>query len=133
MIHSSSDPTDWSRLEAEDAAEAARAQADEARVKRGFWHKIRRTAASVPFAEDAVAAYFAAFDRNTPLKVRAGLMAALAYFVLPADFAPDILPVIGFGDDAAVLFTALKLLSSHITPTHRDAAHEALEDLKSGR
>ncbi|MEP9375751.1 YkvA family protein [Aquabacter sp. CN5-332] len=122
------DGTDWSGLDAEDRQKA---ENDETSVRRGFWRKLKRHAAAVPFAEDAVAAYFAAFDRETPLKVRAGLLGALAYFLLPADFMPDFLPLIGFGDDAAVLFGAMQLLSSHIRPHHREAARTTLEQMKS--
>ena len=92
--------------------EASRAE----RVRRGFWKKFRATARHIPFAEDAVASYFAAFDRQTPLKVRAALLAALAYFVLPVDLTPDFLPLIGFSDDAAVLMGALRLLSGSRGP-----------------
>jgi len=96
------------------------------RVRRVFWPKFRRFAARLPFAEDLLAAYFCAFDRNTPRQVQVALIGALAYFVLPFDFVPDMLPLIGFTDDAAVLATAIKLVASHITPQHREAARRAL-------
>jgi uncharacterized membrane protein YkvA (DUF1232 family) len=106
-----------------DEAQAAR---DEARVRREFWPKLRRTAARLPFAEDLVAAYYCAFDRRTPRRVQAVLLGALAYFVLPFDFVPDMLPLIGFTDDAAVLATAIKIVAAHIAPEHRDAARRLL-------
>jgi uncharacterized membrane protein YkvA (DUF1232 family) len=46
--------------------------------------------------------------------------------VLPFDFIPDMLPLIGFTDDAAVLATAIKLVAVHITPQHREAARRVL-------
>jgi uncharacterized membrane protein YkvA (DUF1232 family) len=58
--------------------------------------------------------------------VKAALLGALAYFVLPVDLVPDILPVLGYADDAAVLATALRLVASHIRPEHREAARQAL-------
>jgi uncharacterized membrane protein YkvA (DUF1232 family) len=99
---------------------------DEARVKRGFWDKAKRVAGDLPFAEDLLAAYYCAFDRATPLQVRAALMGALAYFVLPFDAIPDMLPFLGYGDDAAVLATALRMVSAHMRPEHRAAARRAL-------
>jgi uncharacterized membrane protein YkvA (DUF1232 family) len=110
------------------AGEMGEAQAarDEARVRRGFWPKLRRTAARLPFAEELVAAYYCAFDRRTPRRVQAVLLGALAYFVLPFDFVPDMLPLIGFTDDAAVLATAIKMVAAHITPEHQDAARRLL-------
>ena len=83
-------------------------------------------AATLPFAEDLLAAYYCAFDRQTPRHVQAALLGALAYFILPFDFIPDMLPVLGFTDDAAVLAAAIRTVASHITPAHRDAAREML-------
>ena len=99
---------------------------DEERVRRGFWPKVKRVAAKLPFAEDLLAAYYAAFDRQTPLQVKAALIGALAYFVLPADAMPDILPLLGYTDDALVLVTALRMVSGHIRDEHREAARQAL-------
>jgi uncharacterized membrane protein YkvA (DUF1232 family) len=96
------------------------------RVRRTFWPKFRRFAAGLPFAEDLLAAYFCAFDRNTPRRVQAVLIGALAYFILPFDFVPDMLPVLGFTDDAAVLATAIRMVAAHISPAHREAARRAL-------
>ncbi len=108
--------------------EAATAR-DEARVRRDFWPKVKRVAARLPFVEELLAAYYCAFDRNTPRHVQVALLGALAYFVLPFDFVPDMLPVIGFGDDAAVLATAIRLIATHITPEHHEAARRALDEI----
>ncbi len=108
-------------------ADPRRAARDQATVRRGFWTKMRRVAARLPFAEDALAAYYCAFDRDTPMQVKAALMAALAYFVLPFDFVPDMMPMLGFADDAAILATALRMVAAHLRPEHRAAAREAIE------
>lgn len=99
---------------------------DESRVRSDFWCKARRVASRLPFAEDLLAAYFCAFDRATPTHVKAALVGALAYFVLPFDGIPDVLPFLGYTDDAAILATAIKLVAGHIRPEHRNAAREAL-------
>ncbi|MEA2903439.1 MAG: hypothetical protein QOI12_826 [Alphaproteobacteria bacterium] len=105
---------------------ARRAARDEERVRRGFWDKARRVAGGLPFAEDLLAAYYCAFDHGTPLQVKAALVGALAYFVLPFDLVPDMLPMLGYTDDAAVLIAALRLVSTHVKPEHREAAQRAL-------
>src|SRR5205085_7108424 len=102
---------------------------DEATVRRRFWRKLKRFAAQLPFAEDLAAAYYCAFDRDTPLQVKAALVGALAYFVLPFDVIPDMMPLLGFADDAAVLATALRLVASHMKPAHRAAAQRAMARL----
>jgi uncharacterized membrane protein YkvA (DUF1232 family) len=106
--------------------DADRMARDEETVRRGFWRKARTFAARLPFAEDLLAAYYCAFDRDTPLQVKAALIGALAYFVLPFDLVPDMMPMLGFADDAAVLATALRLVASHLRPEHRAAAKRAL-------
>ena len=105
---------------------AARLAEDPARVRKEFWKKLKRVAAKLPFVEDLLAAYYCAFDRQTPRHVQAALLGALAYFILPFDIVPDLMPVLGFTDDAAVLATALRMVANHIKPEHRDAARAAL-------
>jgi uncharacterized membrane protein YkvA (DUF1232 family) len=95
-------------------------------LRRRFWRKLKRLAVKLPFAEDLLAAYYCAFDRATPRHVQVALLGALAYFVLPFDFVADVLPVLGFADDAAVLATAIRLVASHITPEHHAAAQAAM-------
>ena len=96
------------------------------RVRRGFWSKVKRVAAQIPFAEDLLTAYYCAFDRETPREVQAALIGALAYFVLPFDIIPDFIPVLGYTDDAAVFAAAIRMVAQHIRPEHRDAARRAL-------
>jgi uncharacterized membrane protein YkvA (DUF1232 family) len=120
----------WSPSWADIEALTRRIAADEAKLRRSFWKKLRGLAARLPFAEDLIAAHYCAFDRQTPIHVKAVLVGALAYFVLPTDFIPDVLPVIGYTDDAAVLAAAIKLVSSHITPDHREAAQRALARMR---
>jgi uncharacterized membrane protein YkvA (DUF1232 family) len=107
--------------------DTGRLAGNEETVRRELWGKARRVAAKLPFAEDLLAAYYCALDRETPMQVKAALFGALAYFVLPFDGVPDILPMLGFADDAAVLATALRMVTSHLRPEHRAAAKRVLE------
>lgn len=105
---------------------------NEQKVRVGFWPKLAKVFASIPFAEDALAAYYCAFDRATPLKVKGVLLAALAYFVLPLDAVPDFLLGLGFTDDMAVLLTAISMIRGHLRPAHYDKARETLDRFKRG-
>ena len=98
-------------------------------MRRKFWRKLLREAASIPFLEDLLTAYYCAFDRNTPLYVKAVLVGAIVYFAVPDDLIPDML--IGLADDAAVLAAAFKLVSLHIKPEHRHAAQSMLAQLRA--
>lgn len=106
---------------------AGRLAQDRDSVRRRFWSKLKRVAVRLPFAEDLLAAYYCAFDRQTPRHVQASLLGAIAYFILPFDFVPDMLPMLGFTDDAAILATAIRTVAAHITPEHREAARAALK------
>lgn len=102
---------------------------NEARVAQGFWDKLRRSLGRLPFLEDAVSAYYCAFDPRTPRPVKAMLLAALAYFVVPSDMIPDFVAGLGFTDDATVLYATLRLVSGHITDRHRARARRRLTAL----
>ncbi|MGG7516998.1 YkvA family protein [Allorhizobium undicola] len=100
----------------------------EEQVKARFWPTLRKAIRHIPFSRDVVAAFFCATDRQTPLRVRGILLAALGYFVLPFDAVPDMLAFVGFTDDIAVLTTALAMINSHIKEKHYDAADAVLSD-----
>jgi uncharacterized membrane protein YkvA (DUF1232 family) len=103
-------------------AQFAFPQGEEKALLERFWRKLGAVAASIPFAEDLLTAYYCAFDRKTPMPVKASLVGAIAYFVLPIDAIPDVLPILGFTDDAAMLAATINLVSAYITPEHRTAA-----------
>ncbi|WP_332765980.1 YkvA family protein [Phenylobacterium sp.] len=105
-------------------------QVNEQRVAKGFWPKIRRTAAKIPFAGDALSVWFCAKDPATPRTAKAMMMAALAYFVLPADAIPDVLAVVGFTDDAAVFAALMALVGKNLKPRHRDEAKALLAQMQ---
>ena len=106
---------------------ADRLAEDRDSVRRRFWIKFKQVVAKLPFAEELLAAYYCAFDRETPRHVQVALLGALAYFILPFDFMPDMLPILGFTDDAAVLATAIRMVAGNITTEHREAARAALK------
>lgn len=105
---------------------ARRAFRDEQDLLARVLEKVRRLARQLPFAEDVLAAWVCARDPATPARVRWILLMALAYFVMPLDTVPDILPVLGFTDDAAVLATAFATVRSAIQPGHRETARAML-------
>lgn len=99
--------------------------ADEPRL----WRKLARVAARITFANSLLAAWYCAADGRTPMHVRGVLLAALAYFVLPADAVPDIIAGIGFTDDAAVVATVLGMFARHVTVEHKEKASRRLDEL----
>lgn len=105
---------------------------NEERVKAKFLPKLARVLASVPFAEDMVAAYYCAFDKTTPMRAKGILFGALAYFILPIDVIPDVILGLGFTDDMAVLLAAFNVVRTHVNQSHRDRARDTLDRIRRG-
>ena len=109
---------------------------NEQRVARGFWPKIRKVAAHVPFASDALAVWFCARDDETPVAAKGMMFAALAYqlafnsLIRAVDAIPDFIAGIGYTDDAAVFVAVLSIVGKHLKPRHREAAKAAVERLR---
>ncbi|CDN49869.1 YkvA family protein [Neorhizobium galegae] len=100
----------------------------ERQVRARFWPTLKRAVRQVPFSRDLIAAYYCAIDRRTPTRVRGVLLAALAYFIMPIDFLPDMFVLVGFTDDVAVLAAAFRMIQGHIADRHYEAADLALAD-----
>lgn len=120
--------SEWQKPFTKAEMEAARrATRDEAGILSDFSSMMRTLARSLPFATDALAAYYCVRDPATSARVKFILLAALAYFVMPLDTLPDFLPLLGFTDDAAVLAAAIHTVRGAITPSHREAAEAMIK------
>jgi len=98
-------------------------------VTKSFWRKFGRVASLIPFAPELLSAYYCSIDPETPVRVRAILLAALAYFILPADLIPDFIIGLGFSDDATVLTAAIGIVAGHITDAHKSQASSTIKQL----
>lgn len=107
--------------------EAEKLKQDQTRVERDFWRKLKSVARKIPFIDELVAVYYCAMDPETPAKVKLILFGALAYFIMPFDFVADFMPMLGFADDATVLFAAIRAVLPHIKSQHRIDAQQALD------
>ena len=112
------------------AALSRRMAANEQGLRRKIWRKLKREAASLPFAEQLLTAHYFAFDLNTPLYVKVVLVGAIVYFVVPYYLIASYVPLIRYADDAAVLAAAIKAVSSHIRPEHKEAARRTLARMR---
>lgn len=95
-------------------------------VEQGFWPRLLKLAGRIPFAEDFAAAYFCVIDPATPGRVRGVVLAALAWFVLPASIMPEFLVVVGFTDEIAVGAIILRMIQKHLKEEHYVRARAAL-------
>lgn len=60
-------------------------------------------------------AYASGSYRDVPWKTVAALAGAIVYFVSPADAIPDMIPGIGYADDAVVIATVASAFAFDIT------------------
>jgi uncharacterized membrane protein YkvA (DUF1232 family) len=104
---------------------------NEQRVAQGFWPKIRKVAARVPFAGEALSVWYCARDAETPTAAKGMMLAALAYFVLPTDVIPDFIAGLGYTDDAAVFVALMGLVGRNVKPRHVEAARRDIERLRA--
>ena len=104
---------------------------NEQRVDEGFWPKIRRVAAKVPFAKEALSVWYCAKDEETPLAAKGMMLAALAYFVMPVDAIPDVIAGLGYTDDAAVFTALMAVVGRNLKPKHKLAAKRDIEKLRA--
>jgi uncharacterized membrane protein YkvA (DUF1232 family) len=103
-----------------------RATRDESGVFADMWKLLRKVGRNLPFAEDVLAAFYCATDPATERRVKIVLVGAIAYFVMPFDVIPDVLPFLGYTDDAALLAAAIASVAGAIKPEHREKARDAL-------
>lgn len=89
-------------------------------VEKGLPGKIKSTKhLFLEFIDDVMAIWYCVKDKNTPLKFKIMIYAALAYFIIPIDAIPDMLPIVGFTDDAAMIVGAVAALGTELTDKHK--------------
>ena len=96
--------------------------------EQSFKQKIQKfgKTAGIQVAYSALLLFYLMKDPRVPVKAKLTIAAALGYFILPTDAIPDLLPLIGFGDDLGVLIFALSQLSGNITPEIQERAKNQL-------
>ncbi|MEX2534180.1 MAG: YkvA family protein [Trueperaceae bacterium] len=96
-----------------------------------FWKTVGRHAAKWGGAMllQALTLYYCMIDPATPAKSKAIIAGALAYTVFPADLIPDLIPAVGWGDDAAIIGCAGYEVISSINEKHRTQARAKVDSL----
>lgn len=61
-----------------------------------------------------IKAYIAGDYKKIPFKTLVKIVAVLIYFISPFDFIPDVLPLIGFTDDLALLIWVAKSIKNEL-------------------
>ncbi len=77
----------------------------------------------------ALQLFYVTQNPNCPMKIKAGIFAALGYFISPIDMIPDFAPIVGYTDDAAAIAIALTLAHIYIDDEVKRKAQDKLVDL----
>ena len=98
--------------------------------EKSLWEKIKQysktAGATVVYA--ALLLFYIMKDKNTSVKSKVTIAAALGYFIVPTDAIFDFTPIIGYSDDLGVLLFALGQISSNITPEVKEKARQKLSE-----
>jgi len=89
-------------------------------LRPGRWRYLRTAKVLLQLPTYARLVWGLARDPRTPLGLKALLVAALAYVVLPIDLIPDVVPILGAADDLTVLLLVLDLFISNAPAAVRD-------------
>ena len=94
----------------------------------GLWSKITGNVKTVgvKLLYEVLQLFYVAKNPNVPMKIRAAMVAPLGYFISPVDLFPDLTPVVGYTDDAAVIAMAIAFAHAYINDDIRNEAKEKL-------
>lgn len=96
----------------------------------GFWDKVlnfaKQAGGNVIYI--ALILYYLATESDVPIRVKTIILGALGYFILPIDLIPDVIPIIGYVDDAGILLAALLMAAAYITPEIKEKARLKLSE-----
>ena len=88
---------------------------NESKIKKLFNKEaLKKFAGQVPLLFSLVKDYKAKRYREVPVKSIVAIVATLLYVFLPVDVIPDIVPALGFTDDAVVVAWCLKVVTSDL-------------------
>ena len=96
-----------------------------------LWDKVRNNVSSIGISliYKAFQLYYVAQSDTCPTKVKAGIIAALGYLISPIDLIPDLMPVVGYSDDAAAIAFALAAAQAYITPEIKKKAKDRMREI----
>ncbi len=90
-------------------------------VSSGFVGYFKKVIGKITFVKYVVG-LFLLFSSDYPLIKKGVCVFALLYFITPIDVVPDIMPIVGFLDDAGIIAAAVALYSSDLDPYKKMAA-----------
>ncbi len=99
--------------------------------QQGFFSKVTKYAKAIgqDLLTKAFTLYYCFKDSDTPAWAKATIIGALGYLISPVDAIPDLIPIVGYSDDAGVLVMALAAVGTSIKALHKKQAKQQVKDL----
>lgn len=96
----------------------------------GFRDKLRHYAkvAGREVIEKALWLFYASRRPETPKWAKSVIYGALAYFILPADAIPDLIPLTGYADDLGALAAAVGMVSLYISDDVKEKTRRKMRE-----
>ncbi len=96
-----------------------------------FWDKVKDVLKSAGrvLIYKALQLYYVMKKPGCPAYIKAAIVAALGYFILPIDLVPDVIPVVGFSDDLAAIGAALVMAQAYVDDEVKELAKKTLDDI----
>jgi uncharacterized membrane protein YkvA (DUF1232 family) len=93
-----------------------------------LWSKIKNYAqrAGLKLIYTVLLMWYAYERKDTPNWAKRIILGALAYFISPIDFIPDLSPFLGFTDDLGILGMGLVAVAAYINDDVRNKARQQL-------
>ena len=76
----------------------------------------------------ALVLYYVLQSPTVTVSNKALILGALGYFILPLDLIPDVIPALGFTDDAAALGIAYKAIQASVSPDIEAKAQDKVDE-----
>lgn len=96
-----------------------------------FNHKVKRFGKKMggKLLFNVYVLYYVLKSKDVPIKVKAEIIGALGYVIVPLDLIPDFIPVAGFADDLAAITFAVQVARAHITPDIQQKAEQKILEI----
>lgn len=94
-----------------------------------LWGKLSRVTKRLgrEMVEKILWLYYASLQPQTPAWAKTVVYTALAYFILPIDAIPDVIPGSGYSDDLAAITAALSTIAAYVDSDVKKLANEKIE------
>lgn len=95
-----------------------------------FWEKIKKFGKKAGYKVVYVALllFYCLKDGDAPAWAKTVIIGALAYFIVPVDAIPDVVPGAGYADDLGALVAALGVVAVYINEDIKQKAKAKLKD-----